>query len=295
MMNDTQLAKSEDSVTKNELYTEPPSLFLYLSLITFAILLIFGAFLSEVDLPSLFLNLATEIIGAVIILMLVERKLRKTEIEYLRGTSQRVIDTFPFNPSIRQIRSYLKKSGLNMQRISDTFYYSRPSIEKQISSANKCYILEGDAGIGKTMLLNKHFLNLVKKAYQNPGKAKIPVYISLFHKWNSDLHTSILDAMQYYAKVSQRTFKRLLKQGKIICILDGLDEVFDNNEIISEINRFHSQYPQIQIIVATRPYIINQSLEDFSIISIPNFSEEETKQYQDIIKKYMQENRTDID
>jgi predicted NACHT family NTPase len=101
--------------------------------------------------------------------------------------------------------------------------------------------------------------------------------------------------MQYYAKVSQRTFKRLLKQGKIICILDGLDEVFDNNEIISEINRFHSQYPQIQIIVATRPYIINQSLEDFSIISIPNFSEEETKQYQDIIKKYMQENRTDID
>jgi hypothetical protein len=284
MINEPQLPKREDIEIKDELQAEP-SLFLYLLLVFFGILLVFLAFSSKVDWPSFFLNLATEIFGAVIILLLVERKLRKTEVEYLRGTPQRIIDIIFFKPSIIEINNYLKKSGIRQQKISDYLYLSRPSLEKSIFSEKGCFVLLGNPGSGKTTLLQKYFLNIIKKAYESPRKAKIPIFLSLYN-WDTNILSSLLDSIQRYTEFSQRTFSKLLKRNRIICILDGLDEVIEQNEILSKVVEFHRQYPKVQIIVSTRPHTNYYLLNDFALVKIPELSKEEINLFQDIIKKY---------
>lgn len=75
-----------------------PSLILYGLLLCLAVIFIFVSFkLGSPDWSSFFSNISAELFGAVLILLLVERRFRMSEIRYLKGVKQDTITYIMFS------------------------------------------------------------------------------------------------------------------------------------------------------------------------------------------------------
>lgn len=266
-----------------------PSPLTYFVLLLISAILVFIAFkFSNSDWPSVLINLATEIFGAVIILIFIEKRIRKPKFRFLRGTYQRLFEKLFifFSLPNHQINNYLKSAGLHLQDKQDLFYIERPALQEQILSIKTSFILIGPPGSGKTELLHRIFLKKVRIAYKSPRNAIVPIFIPL-RQWHENIYDTLLIGFQLYTSFSENTLKRLLVQNRLLCFFDGLDEVFDSQHIIEEINKFHLKYPDIQIILSSRPTNNFKTLaNDISRINAPELTQDEYTKCIDIKKKY---------
>lgn len=186
---------------------------------------------------------------------------------------------------------------------TDCYVYDRPSalihfagdirtIEKDASSLRKSaerksaldvaqtgeslYIL-GRPGAGKTTFLR--YLAIL--ACRGEVK-KTPIFITL-KDW-SDSHLSVEDfiAKQFelcsLPNVTPFT-RTLLKDGKALILLDGLDEVNEEggkrNQIIKEIVALSLKYRNCQICLTCRTAATDYSFERFKYIEVADFTEEQ--------------------
>lgn len=84
-MNEVELPKTRqpDAIPEHPVPL-PPSLWMYSVLLLIAVILVCLAFREKADWPGLFVNLASGIIGAVIVLVFVEQRLRASEVRKVK-------------------------------------------------------------------------------------------------------------------------------------------------------------------------------------------------------------------
>ena len=294
-MSETELPKREDIlVGQSVVREEPPSLKLYGWLLAFAAFLLLLAFvMAAPDWPGFFLNLATEIVGAVIILALVERKLRSHEVEHLKITASNLQAQiyFFFFPGLRKLAQYLETTSRNYDRLDAELYVERPALEQEIRNEKQSFILLGPPGSGKTTELQRHSLTICRETIGNLSRGKIPIFIPA--RWITPRIKFVEDTLRLHfdndSEIAEKQINKYLKEGRVVLLVDALDEVSpkEREEVVEILSNFSNTYPETQLIVSSRNKCPETGLLNLKavkkIIEIPDLSIEERKRF---LQKY---------
>jgi predicted NACHT family NTPase len=142
-------------------------------------------------------------------------------------------------------------------------------------------LILGKPGSGKTTLLKYLSLRAIR---QELDSSPIPFFIPI-RRWCQEVNkTEELSLLTYldnkYSElgVSRPQLELLLKQGKILILLDGLDEVNTmdtRSRVIQEITSFAETYYQNQIIITCRLGALNYNLSGFTSIELADFTQDD--------------------
>lgn len=137
-------------------------------------------------------------------------------------------------------------------------------------------IVLGKPGGGKTTFMKWLALSALDGKFQHK---RVPVFISL-KDWN-DSKESLLEAIYSEFRVCefeqpQIFVQELLREGKILLLLDGYDEVSDRaTDAIKEIREISEKYPKIKIIMSCRNAAYNYIFVQFKDVELADFNEEQ--------------------
>jgi len=221
-----------------------PSLSIYISLLIVAALLIGIAFISNPDVDGLLLNLATELLGAVIILAIVERRLRNEDVLAIQNLA------FSLTQDRRTTVRYttvLERQILNIKPVS------RPEFDNLLQKYPNGFVLCGLGGTGKSTLVQKLTVDQCAKTKISPRTEKIPIF-ALMREW--DMQTSLEEHLrvvtQKYYVIKDKIFDKWLQSGRLMIVLDGLDECRDIPYALNAIQNLCERNFGNSIIVVTR-------------------------------------------
>ena len=177
---------------------------------------------------------------------------------------------FSNNPSYRS----LDRIGLGMerQRVSGL----------EVLAKNTNLMVVGKPGSGKTTYLQR----VVTECNAGNLQAhRIPVLIRL-RDFVRDGRKLIYSVKPYLEKCWQLSdAETLLKQGRVLVLLDGLDEVTgeDGNNITEEIKKFTRDYPQVQVIVTCRTQSFTGEMDwkslNFEFVEVADFNESQVRSF----------------
>lgn len=141
-------------------------------------------------------------------------------------------------------------------------------------------LILGKPGSGKTTLLKYLSLRAIRQELES---SPIPFFISI-RSWAQEVNkTEELSLLTYLHNkynelgVSRPQLELLLKQGKILILLDGLDEVNTDtrSRVIQEITSFAETYYQNQIIITCRLGALNYQISGFTSIELADFTQDD--------------------
>lgn len=177
---------------------------------------------------------------------------------------------FSNNPSYRS----LDRIGLGMerQRVSGL----------DVLAKNTNLMVVGKPGSGKTTYLQR----VVTEC--NAGKLQahwIPVLIRL-RDFVRDGREVVYALKPYLEKCWQLSdAESLLKQGRVMLLLDGLDELTgeDGKKITEEIKKFARDYPQVQVIVTCRTQSFTGEMDwkslNFEFVEVADFNQGQVRSF----------------
>jgi len=131
-------------------------------------------------------------------------------------------------------------------------------------------LIVGEPGAGKTVFLRYIAITSIKERHDQPV---VPIYCRLldFARSGKSLATYLEDIFEKYKFPNAGSFiRRQLTKGRCLLLLDGLDEIPDElrQVKIDEISRFSILYPEVSVIVASRPTGQEDALQAFRKLSI---------------------------
>lgn len=266
------LRKQPDPRPPDRIPSQTPSLWLYLALITFALILTIVAFVIEPpDWPGLLLNLSTELIGAIIILMIIDRQIRQSELgklaSYVDSTSVKALTLFS-----RDVSNTLLYARVLNKQLSDLipeFYIERPHLGSLLSQHPNGFILIGDAGTGKSTLLQAIVGKQTKNLLHRPRQGPIPLLYPMRLWTDGDLLDHLWSEIRQYAPLKRRVFDRWLENGRLLLIFDGINENVRPELALNEIINIRKQYPQTAVIVSSRTLFATRAVKDFEDLGLP--------------------------
>ena len=155
-------------------------------------------------------------------------------------------------------------------------FYECPIEERQknLLFHSKCrVIVRGAAGIGKSSILR--FL-----AYRTiQEESCVPLYLE-YRKVGQSLWKSILSCFAGVGiSLTQPDVEQLALAGGFRLYLDGLDEVAEEERerTIREITDFAMRFPEVAVVVSTRPHINFSDLSGFELMDIPGLLESQAR------------------
>lgn len=140
-----------------------------------------------------------------------------------------------------------------------------------LRSAVKTYqrfVLVGEPGAGKSTALKSIGVAAIKKNL-HLGKEILPIFVELrkFDSEKEELLTHLIETFKNHDFPNATNFiMRYLKQGKLLVLLDGLDEVSEEKmpNLIDKIREFADLYSNIRLIVTSRIAAYDRQLDDLS-------------------------------
>jgi energy-coupling factor transporter ATP-binding protein EcfA2 len=154
---------------------------------------------------------------------------------------------------------------LQLQPIEDLrrVYWDQKTqgVLEAIADSKTRSVILGDPGSGKSSLLQYLALVWAKKTTAERYQQRLPLFAEL-RLYGDDKERgnckNLLDFFHHgntFCHLDRQELDRELKAGQAIALFDGLDEVFDpklRSEITTDIYRFSTDYPNVQIIVSSR-------------------------------------------
>lgn len=231
---------------------------------------------------------------------------------YVKSDSKEI--SAPQNPGVESqddaIRSYLTAVQDKYSKLKTLLYYEEPQpfydfyvcntvVKSQFLQGNtyptftrienatpalfaeqsSYVILTAYGGMGKSMMM-RHFLLSAVNDYNTYGK--LPVFIQLKDYRSGDrpgdLFNHIFDStISNLSTLTSDEFEEILKAGRCLLLLDGLDELSSvhQNDFETALDRFIDAYPGNQYIVSSRPFSDFVSFDRFTTLHLTAFSNEQ--------------------
>jgi tryptophan-rich sensory protein len=270
--------------------TQPP-IWLYLFFVATALaLLIFALSAKSQDWPGFALNLATEILGALLILIVIERRLRKSELGIIKRMPQAAgrILTRAMSAKTRQSIAFVLALYSQLEAVAKPYYMPRSELEGELySHFQEGIVLLGARGSGKTTLLYHFIQEMALNLIHNPKNNRVPVLVACSRWTRGAAENVIFGSMVSYYPVSRRTFSCLLRKGRLLCIFDSVDESINPEEQIGHINLLKNNYPDNAYIVSGRN-IPTDTLDSlgFHVLNVPPLNDEERTRLLELRSNY---------
>lgn len=134
---------------------------------------------------------------------------------------------------------------------------------------NKRFVISATAGAGKSCMMRNLFLTILKES-----KPFFPIFYELRRvntQQVSIIDSLVLDIAKYNNKFNKENLEYILKRDNTLLLLDGFDELnYDKKySYISEINQLSELYPDLQIVISSRPeYGLFREWSLFNVIKI---------------------------
>ncbi|MEH1844367.1 MAG: NACHT domain-containing protein [Nostoc sp.] len=188
--------------------------------------------------------------------------------------------------AIRSLESIENLEEVYRQAKSRGFQSHDGKKQAGIKVANdKQYLMVlGGPGAGKSTFVRKMGLEALKGKKGNFKHACIPVFIELkrFASSNINIETFIAEEFRTCDFPSPDKFTaKALEEGKLLILLDGLDEVPTKNltEAISQIQNFVDKYDQNRFIASCRTAAYRSGFRRFSDVSMADFDDAQIQQF----------------
>ncbi len=190
------------------------------------------------------------------------------------------------NDAIRSFESIKNLEQSYRQAHSRSFQSQAQGKQKGIKVANdKQYLMVlGGPGAGKSTFLRKMGLEALKGKRGGFTHTCIPVLIELKTLASNDIDIEKIITEEFdvcgFPSADEFTAKAL-EQGKLLILLDGLDEVPTQNlnEAITRIQNFVDSYHQNRFIVSCRTAAYHSSFRRFSDVAMADFDDTQIQQF----------------
>lgn len=151
-----------------------------------------------------------------------------------------------------------------------------PSIENFLATSNRL-IISGTGGIGKSMMMRHLFFDCAE-TYKDTGLIPVMFPLNNYKETQTALSEVLYDTIcEFTDDVEQEDFDALLEDGKLVILLDGLDEVVGNsrNVLQAALISFIKKYPDNTIIISSRPNTTFIQMGHFQVVDILPFEKEQ--------------------
>ena len=154
----------------------------------------------------------------------------------------------------------------------------------KIANQKQFLMVLGQPGAGKSTFLRKIGLEALKGKKGGFKPDRIPVFIELksFTSSQIDIEKLILEEFSICGFPSSEQFiAKALEQGKLLILLDGLDEVptVNTNEVISKIQNFVDRYDKNSFIVSCRTAAYKNNFQRFTDVKLADFDDTQIEQF----------------
>jgi len=150
----------------------------------------------------------------------------------------------------------------------------------EVLAKNTNLMVVGKPGSGKTTYLQRV---VTECNALNLQAHRIPVLIKLreFVEDGSEVAYSLERYLERCWRLSDAETQLVLDQGRVLVLLDGLDEVTgeDGKKIAKDIKRFARAYPQVQVIVTCRTQSQESRFERFDYVEVADFNEPQVRAF----------------
>ena len=279
----TNLLKQPDPQPSIEVSEQSPSLLLYSALCAFSVfLIVLGFNIQAANWAGLILNLATEIIGAVLILVIVDKRLRRDELQaiqkYAESSSTRLSSVFI--PDVRDSVSYVKALSFELTRIQPKAYFMRKEYEDLLERCSGDILLYGVAGCGKSTLLQSIALKQTERVKRQP-QSQLPIILPMRQWSKGEITSQLWQAFHGFSKANQKKFHKWLHQGRFMVMFDGLDESQEPKLMLREIKEFKSRHPNIPVLASCRSSFLAdaESMLGFQSVELSSLSNAEAAEF----------------
>ena len=165
----------------------------------------------------------------------------------------------------------IHSNNFNKDRITNA------SIDLLTKTVSNFIILSGTGGLGKSMMM-RHLLLTAVKEYESTKCFPIFLPLKDFNSSYVDLFSFIYSKFKDLSTFTENDVKNYLYDGKIILLLDGLDEIKtqDLDHFYSSLESFADKYSNNTFILSTRPYSDTIHLSRFTTLRLLPFSKEKS-------------------
>ena len=156
----------------------------------------------------------------------------------------------------------------------------------KVANEKQYLMVLGGPGAGKSTFLRRMGLEALKgnKGAYKPGYIPVFVDLKVFNKGEIDIEKTIAEEFRICGFPSPgESTQKLLQQGKLLVLLDGLDEVATDrmNEAISQIQNFVDAHKQNRYIASCRVAAYRHNFRLFTDVAMADFDDVQIKQFID--------------
>lgn len=196
-----------------------------------------------------------------------------TNVRFLQKWNIRQFESIEnLEQAYRENRSFQSKDTLDL-------------IGLEVANQKQYLMVLGGPGVGKSTFLRKMGLEALKGDEGGYSHECIPVFIDLKRfesKSQIDVKQGIIEEFSIcgFPDAEKKT-EKLLASGKLLILLDGLDEVPGKvvNHVIDHIHNFCDQYDNNRFIISCRTAAYNHNFRCFTDVAMAEFGNSQIKQF----------------